>query len=809
MRLFWFVILSLVFFFGIIFYYGYQVAYKAVIPRHSGEMSSPFISNSVNVSFDDYGVPSIEAKTREDLYFALGYIHASERLWQMTLSQLSIEGRFAEFFGEEVLPYDRLLRTVGFRRTAQQIVASMPEQERTWLEAYANGVNQFVSKNGHRLPFEFALADMEPLQWEPFHSVGIARLMAWQLNVTWWPEATLASLFPELSREKQDELRQMFELPAQQFAINNRTLTGQALDFLDLEMNMRSFMNAWGTHVGSNAWAVDSSRTQTGTPLLAGDPHLGISSPSIWYEVNLSTPEFYISGATIAGAPIVLLGQNEYFAWSLTNIMADDTDFFIEKFAATDSNLVLQSMENDRPKWDTIRVEHEYITVKGGTKMVHTNRFTQNGVLIDQIYPEPVLDDSLRLSMAWVGSQISDELGVFFKINAAKNLEEVRAALPGFVVPGQHLIYADKTGNIARFSLAKLPKRSIDTPLFKRGWIKEERWTQWIGFDDLPHTINPREGYVMSSNTGFPFRDFSGYVSRYWESASRRNRIKAYLDTVSVANPELFAQMQNDTYSDFARRFTEKTLPVLQTLNSDSLTNSILPYLENWDFTYTPLSTAASITDFFLQELTRMIFQDELGKERYKTFIRLENIPVRAITWILENPLSAFVDNINTNEKESLDELINTAMNVAVRKLLIQYGDQPFQWRWEKHHTLTLEPPLFKEVAEAEEAPAIFKLIYKQFLIRGPYSVGGHGMSVNNGQYNWEKPYAMTLGPSIRRIVNFSDSTVKSILPGGQSGVQNSPFFDDQIHGWLNGQYKSGRTYFESSSPTLIFNPQK
>lgn len=783
------------------------------LPDYNTTIEQPQLHQPVNIHWDNYGVPHIYADNQHDLYYSLGYTHAQDRLWQMTLSQMAAEGRFAEFLGKELIPYDKLQRTLGFWRTAKKIEATISDSTRDKLQAYADGVNAFTEEHPKSLPIQFSLAEMEPIPWTVTHSIALARLMAWELNQPWKSELTYAYLSESLPQEQFAEL-----LPDNDF-ITKTQLSQDTLSWANalmpvLKKNeaLNKMMGKQGSHVGSNAWAVSGEKSSTGMPLLAGDPHLGLGMPGKWYEVHLNVNGQNLSGATVAGAPIVVLGQNDQLAWSLTNIMLDDTDFFQEAVNPQNSDeYVLDSLAGD-PLYEDFQIQEEIIEIKNADDTVFTRRLTNHGPVISDIFPEQTFIDDRVITMKWTGHDISNEVGALFTMNWAQSFEEFQQGAHDFKVPGQHFIYADNAGNIARLSLARIPIREPSPILLRDGWDPSQNWQGYVPYEELPSEINPERGWVANANNPPVGDNYPHYISIYWEPDARYNRIRQYLTENDQHSPQNFQQIQNDATSLYARDLTEIILPVLR--NSEEELETVISYLENWEYSYEPSETAASIMDVFLLKLSENTFQDEMGPAAYENFVRSSALPARTLMRFLQDG-SSFFDDIKTPERtETRDDIIVQSMNEAINFLKREYGSEPFEWRWEQLHTITLEPPLFGEAAKDPDAPAPLRLIVDNLLSKGPYPVRGHDMSISKGEYNWNNPFEMVLGPSIRRIVDFSDlKRTLSITPTGQSGNPLSQYYGDQTESWLDGQYKflyQDSTFFnEKQFRTMRLIPQE
>ncbi len=775
---------------GIAFYWTF---YKP-LPDYEDTITLNGLSETVDIHWDDSGVPHIYAQNEPDLYYALGYVHAQDRLWQMTLTQIMAEGRFAEFFGddEELIKLDTYQRTLGFWKIAQQLVDILGQDERRVLNAYSNGVNAFINNNSNRLPVEFSLAGIEPLEWTPVRSLAVSRLMGWELNMSWWSEVTYQYLKENLPPQQFDQLQLQYPNTAPTSLDDEESMgfSSALMPILKQEIQKRELLEMEGTHVGSNAWVVDGSLTESGYPLLAGDPHLGLDMPGKWYEVHLNLNGRNVSGATLAGVPAVIIGQNDHMAWSFTSIMSDDTDFFLEQQDPEDrGRYVVDSLSNGEIVYESFEKVREIIKVKDGDDRSIEIRYTQHGPVISDIYPVPELTGDKLISMQWTGFELTNEMKSLYNINWAENFQDFKDALPSFGVPGLNFMYGDVEGNIAMYSVAKLPIRTGDPITLRAGWDPDQNWQGFIPFDELPRVINPEDGWIANANNKLTTEGYPYYIATFWEPPSRIERIEQILLNNENFSYRDFESLQNDSYSNFAAKLTPI---ILEILRDQDAYNFDLPisYLENWNFEYSLSSTAASIFDTFFLNFTENSLKDDLGEIVYENFTHHENIPVRTMTSLIDSESTLFDDKA-TEKIETREDMVIKSMQDAILFLSDSLGSEPYEWRWEQLHTITFKPPFFAQASEAPNAPSTLKMIVNNVLSKGPYEVESHGMSVNNGQYRWDQPFEMILGASIRRISDLSDmSRSKSVLPTGQSGNPLSRHFGDQTDRWLNGEYR-------------------
>lgn len=760
------------------------------LPDYEVNIVLPQLREPVQVYWSPYGVPHIYASNKHDLYMTVGYVHAQDRRWQMNVSQMAAEGRFAEFLGKELLPIDRFQRTIGFWRIAKKMETQLPDSMRKMLEAYAMGVNEYVSQHPKEMPVQFAMAGMDPIPWTPTHSLALARMMSWELNIAWKTELTYAMIFEKMGPSQFQELfpdaPAVSDLPA---VSDTSDLSAIALPLLETYRTYQNIMGTQGATAGSNAWAIDGSKTDSGRPILAGDPHLGLNIPGKWYEVHLNLDGQNLSGATLPGAPFVVLGQNDALAWSLTNVMLDDTDFYEESLHPQDSTQYLLDSLAGEPIYEDFTIQREVIKVRNADDIAFTRKLTNHGPVISDIYPEQNVIGGKTITMQWVGQKVSHELEALEAVGWATSLREFREAIKKFKTPAQNVIYADTAGNIARFTLADVPIRSGNPITLRPGGDPSLDWQGYVPFSELPKIINPERGWVANANNPIVDNEYPYYFTVYWQPQSRYRRIQQYLTENERLSSQAFQVMQFDTYSAYAESMTNLVLPILKN-STDTTFATAVNYLENWDFNYETSQAAASIMDVFLLRLSENIFRDEMGTEIYTSYTTYSGNPARILMDAVKNG-SPFFDDIHTTQTETREELIQRSMRQSLSYLRENYGNEPSEWRWGNLHTLTLKPQFFGRAAENKNGSSALKLITNNILSQGPYPAPGHAMSINNGEYIWQNPFEMVLGASIRRIVDLSDTGQSlSIMPGGQSGNPFSDYYGDQTNNWLNGQYK-------------------
>lgn len=790
---------------------AYHTIYKQ-LPNRTATLKLEGLQSPVDVHWDPYGVPYIYAESEDDLYYTIGYLHAQDRLWQLTLSQITAEGRFSEFLGEAFIDIDKHQRTLGIWRTSKLIINDTAPDILSKLERYSDGINAYTELNSGRLPIEMTLLGIDPIEWTPTHSVAVSRLMAWDQNIQWKSELALALIELEIgSTRLRQILPNKYSQSLAQADINKETVASIEEQFSKPETALAQSLQKKGFAVGSNAWAINGSRTVSNEPLLAGDPHMGLSIPGFWYELHASTPEITITGATIPGAPFAILGQNEHLAWSITNMMADDTDFYLIQNDPENENQYVADSSNGQAVYEQYTWQQEIIKVHDSDDVLHRIPHTIHGPIINSIHPDGDKLGVQPVAMRWIGHEVSHELESLYDLNRSETIDEFTAGLQKFGAPVMNFIYADHENNIARFGAGRLPVRFNEAVTFKRGWSAEEEWNEWIPFEQLPRSVNPESGYVAHANNSVVTESYPYYIGRFWAPESRISRIRYLIDQNERLDMNSMQRMQADIYSEHAVDLFEIIIPLLRNAQQNEEFETVLTYLQNWDFRYSINSTAATLFDLFFLNLSDQILSRDIPEHLLEGLYRLEYLPVRMVTNILTDGSSYF--NIADSEGEQLRQrLVRSAMNETIDQLTEQLGPEPFAWRWESLHTLTLRPPLLAEISESPESPKTLGLVVRNLLSEGPHPVPGHGMTINKGEYNWNDPFEVTLGPSIRRIIDFNEPYRSlSVLPTGQSGNPLSANYGDQTDLWLENRYRyiyTDSTFFrETNIRTMKLEP--
>ncbi len=752
---------------------------KKSLPQTTGTLVVQGLQAPVRVYRDAFGVPHIFAQNETDLFFAMGYVVSQDRFWQMELNRKAATGTLSEIFGSKTVEVDRLIRTIGIPKIANELVENISSESKTILNAYASGVNAFLGQNKNNLPIEFVLLQYQsqPEPWRIEHSLAYQRLIAWSLEMAWRVDPVFGELIDRVGINKINEILPNYSTNAPtvvesqyfQFHQLHNELNTVAHDLFDL-------LKIVGPGLGSNSWVVSGERTSTGKPMLANDPHLMYQNPAIWYEIHLTAPGIDCYGVSLPGTPGIVIGHNQSIAWGLTNTMADGCDFFIEKVNPENIDQYLY-----QGKWYDITKFAEEITVKDQPPVNLMTRFTHQGSVISDIHP--ILKNTTKLiSMKWNGRQNSDETLACYKINKAQNWDQFRDGLKFFAVPAQNYIYTDTAGNIGYYCAGSIPIRRTGNGLLPQpGWNNNFEWITSIPFEQLPHLFNPSEGMIVTANNKVDDDKYPYFISSYWEPPYRAQRIRELLALKDKLTLDDFKTIQFDLFSKHAQFLMPTILKILPEFKQDSQLKTYFCHaLQTWNLNLEAESVTPTIFESLLTKIFKNIFCDELGDTLFHNFLELPNIPIRITDNLIAKGTSDWFDNINTPEiKETMPDIILASLVETFDYLKTQFGESIYNWRWGNIHSVTFEHALGKT-----------KPLDRLFNI-GPFPLGGSYTSVNNATFLLNRDdFQVFAGPSMRQIVDLSNiNNSLIVITTGESGHPLSKHFKDQTPLWLNGVY--------------------
>lgn len=759
----------------VFFYYLITKSY----PVTTGTVDVPGIRSDVHVYRDNYGIPHIFANSDYDAYYAVGYVHAQDRLWQMELVRRAGQGKLAEVLGEPALKIDKMFRTLGVWRQAQRTSPTVDEKTRNALQAYADGVTQYIVSHKGKYPIEFDILNFEPEPWTIEHSLLISRLMAWELNYSRWVDIVLGELVERLGAVKAGEIFPTWPEGAPLIVpeeLKGRKIASMGEQLLEADQAFKKLLGSVGLESGSNAWVVAGSKSTTGKPILANDPHLMFSVPGRWYELHISGPDFDVSGASIAGVPFVVIGRTRSAAWGVTNAMLDDEDFYVEDV----DSIQHPTRYRFNNGWRPIEQQVDTIFVKDSPPVLLTTYRTHRGPIINRMEPSAQFSRQL-LSMRWVGHEISNEAQAFYLINRAHNWKEFLLGLRYFTVPAQNFVYADVEGNIGYHMGGRIPIRKTKTAtLLFPGWTDEYDWKGFATFEEMPQAFNPPEGFIATANNRIISESYPYYLSNLWEPEWRITRITEVLRIQQQLSIEDMQRLQQDVLSPQAREIVPIILKAHESQPLRDLdVQTALTYFRNWNYEMKSNDVATTLFQAFLVRMVQNTFEDEMGADLLAMYDTLAGVPLTAITKLMKKGSSAWFDNVKTPEIEPMDDIIRQSLDDALHDLKANYGSELKEWRWGTIHQV--------------EFPHIFSandLLRRIFTI-GPFPIGGSHSTVDIGSYRLKQPFLNHLGPSTRQIFDLSDiGNTFAVTPPGQSGQVFQRHYDDQIQLWLNGGYR-------------------
>jgi penicillin amidase len=749
-------------------------------PEIRGTLRLSGLKAKVEVIRDRWGVPHIYAQNEDDLFFAQGYVTAQDRLWQMDLSRRAGAGTLSEIFGEVALNSDKTVRTLGFARHAKTTLPKLSPKSRKVAEAYAHGVNAFITTHLDRLPLEFTVLGYRPELWAVEDIFLILATMAQALQLNMNDEIGRARAQKVLSAEQFQELNQEYSIegtfivenggqsrvapdtsalpPVLTQIIHEKTLA--QLEHFALNYAMLAGLTPDGWEgIGSNNWAVDGTLTATGKPFLANDPHLHVRQPATWYEVHLSAPGWNVTGASLPGIPGVELGHNEKIAWGATVVGLAVQDLFIERF--NPKNLNQYEVQG---QWRDAEMIEEAIRIKGEKiPMIHKVRVTRHGPIVTGLFPEETEQVALKWALFDNEATAAEGLDGLLTLNKAQNWGEFRkaVALWGFDL---NFVYADTEGNIGYHMSGKLPKRSKAYPgVPVPGWSGEYEWEGFISFDQLPYAFNPSTHFVATANHRIVSSNYQPSIPGEWSTPYRARRAVQLLQSQSNFTVEDMRKFQADSYS---QAYHELSQSLVTRLRSQSLTRGegqILDLLNIWDGVIAEASVEASIVHEIAQELVDYAFKNKLGKAA--NFVDYRRGIYLFLKFSEKDASSIWFDNTATAKREQLDDALLLGFRQALENLTKAHGADFRRWEWGKLFS--------KKFRHAFSNIAILGALYDR---SAPNS--GSPLTLNRAEPN---------GPvtSYREIIDLANwEHSRSGVTTGQSGHPFSSFYSDQLKGW-------------------------
>lgn len=763
----------------------YRHASQALV---AGELKLAGLNGAVEIVRDKEGVPHIFATVPQDAYFALGFVHAQDRLWQLEMNRRIASGRLAEVLGPNALGTDRFLRTLGVRRNAEAILAGLNRETRLALEAYAQGVNSFLDRHRGPLPPEFLLTGApKPSAWHPVDSVAWQTMMAWDLGANWTQELLRMRLSQRLTLERINEFLPPYPgdeiIATRDYTALYKSLSG-VTEQLAAIAKLAPPSGLEG--MGSNNWVLSGRHTASGRPLLANDPHLALAAPSLWYFAHLSAPGLNVIGATLPGIPCIVLGRTDRIAWGFTNTAPDVQDLYIEQINP-DNPMQYRGPDG----WRNFQRRTEIIKVRGQADVRLEVLATRHGPVITGALAiadkAPIDAKRYAISFAWTALRHNDrtvQAGIGF--NRARDWKDFLEAAKDFGAPQQNIVYADVEGNTGFIAPGIVPVRRAENDLKglapAPGWDARYDWEGSIPFASLPQQFNPPAGRIVSANEKIVDAGYPYFLTSEWALPYRARRIHALLDGRAAHDSESFARMQGDAVSLAA----QELLPLLRHARpTDERGRRAMEMLQDWNGAMTIESTPALIFNAWMRETSRLLFRDELGDPLMADYWEQRNTH-QAMVNVLSNHdgQSRWCKDARHNPGPALSEcaaLLSNALDAALDDLEKRYGKDMADWNWGEAHAARSEHRPFGRI------PWLAGL----FDIRIP--TPGDTYTVNVGRHNLRdeaEPFTSRHAAGLRAIYDLSNlENSRFIHSTGQSGTPLSPLYRSYVERWASGAY--------------------
>ncbi|MET7990804.1 penicillin acylase family protein [Amycolatopsis sp. NPDC005232] len=785
------------------------VVVRKSFPETDGELTVAGLHGPVEVLRDDLGVPQVYADDARDLFLAQGYLHAQDRFWEMDVRRHITAGRLAELFGPSQLATDSVVRTMGWYDVATRELSLLSPSTRDYLDAYSQGVNAYLSDHeGAALSAEYAVLGLStsgyrPQQWTPADSVAWLKAVAWDLNSGIDTEIQRSLLAATLPPERVEALYPPYDysrfpsivrstVPGAKSSTGIVSVTGggSALGGVSsLRETLTGVLGQTGPGIGSNSWVVAGSRTTTGAPMLANDPHLAPSMPGIWNQIGLhcttvnATCPFDVTGFGFSGMPGVIVGHTGEIAWGLTNVGADDSDLFLEK--------VTGNSYEYRGEQVPLTVRQETIAVAGEPSRTIIVRSTRHGPLLSDVLPKtatmaaqgrsPGVSAAAGYSVAlqWTALEPSRTMDAVLALDVAKDWTAFRQAVSLFSAPAQNMIYADRAGNIGYQMSGALPVRGQgDGSYPAAGWTGDQDWTGTVGFDRLPTVFNPPEGYIVTANNAAAPPATGPLVTGYWVPGYRAARISDLIEHApGKLDAAAMARMQLDSYNPGAAELVPRLLAV----DPGEGVHAAQNLLRGWDFQQPVDSAAAAYFNAVWRNLVRLTFGDDLAATSATAKPSGSGRWFDLVHRILDRPDDPWWRNAtDPRNLRTRDDVLRAALQDAEAELRTSLGGDPAGWRWGELHTLTLRN---QTLGTGGPAPV------KWLLNAGPFPVPGGSDAVDATSWDASRGYEVTTGPSMRMVVDLADlDKSRWVNLTGESGHAFDANYQDQTELYLRGE---------------------
>lgn len=727
------------------------------LPRTEGEIFIKGLQGEIIIMRNHWGVPYIKAKSRKDLFFAIGFLHASDRMFQMDLTRRMATGKLSEIFGERTLDLDRYHKDLMIEESIQKLISEVSMEKIRILQNYCDGVNYFIQTQ--TLPPEFTLLHYKPVNWRLKDIVSIYKRMEILLSSSGF-ELYNAKIIEALGKEKSKK----FISGKFGKTIINENEYNRIYKNKSLKAAFLNEINLLKHSIGSNSWVISGEKTKSGFPILANDQHLPNIFPAFFYQIYAEGPDFEWSGCTFPGIPLLIFGRNKNIGWGFTNLGTDVIDYFILEINPQNQNQYKLDGE-----WVNFTILEKKIGVKNKPDIIHRIKLSNFG---------PVFEENGQfLARHSLMKYSSTSLDAFLEMDFAGNLKEFLKAVKKFSSPAQNIVFADRQGNIGYFPTGLIPIRSSgDGALPIKATKSTDMWVGFVEEEKKPLLINPDKAYIVTANNPVVPENHEPLFSNTWDLYFRADRIDELIRSIEKLSIEDNKKIQTDSFLKSA----EFLIARIKDFSFDSLeANFVFNHLKKWNCR-TDSGIAPSLFYRFSTILSHNIFSDHIQNQELKNMVtdkwiyRILNYPGEKSE---SEDLSYWVDNVNTPTRESFRDMVKKSLIDVFQEY--QKESKKRNMSWEKQHTITYKHPL----------GSIF--LIKTFLNRGPYFMKGGRNCVLAASFRSGSHFNINHLSAFRMILDFSDfSKSRFINSSGQSGHFMSPNYDDQIDLFVNLKYR-------------------
>ncbi len=788
------------------------------IPDIRQEIETNELKRAVNVYTHTAGIKHIVADYESDAYFAIGYIQAGDRMFQMDILRRTAKGELSEIFGKDYLPFDKYMRTLNIKSIAEQNKNILHKHILHLLKKYSDGVNKFLSINKKNLHFGFSVLNYQPKPWTVEDCLAIQRLFAYQMSIGFKADINFGSIaeiigientlrlipdyeknsvfvYDEFSSDSINYISSSFSNKSKYYS----HLLGVINEFNKSVEGMKSqnyyINNILSNHssFGCNVWAFKKIQKDNSEAIMANDFHSDLTIPSMWHQIHISYPGTNVAGYTIPGIPFIITGRNDKIAWGIANAMLDDCDYFIEK---ADKNK--DSYKISQTEYQKFKYKKDTIKIAKSEDFIYYLRATHRSPVISDLYSQIDIDypkqkyESTKpeilkkyvLSYKWTGSIPSDELTPLYLLTQVQKWEEFKYVFKTWKSPSLNFVYADKSGNIGLVTAGAVPKRgSLNNMIIPNpGWLPDYDQAGLDTSGVIESIFNPSKKYVSASNN--PLKRKINY-SKYYDISSRARRFEELIQQYQSADNYSIAvvdaqRMQTDILSDFSRELFSVVQPVMKSNLNILKENELRVYktLKNWDFLHSSESSAPAIFNMFTMKLIENIFKLQLGSEAYKYYLDMPQFALIKTLEVLKVYYPPNEDNTPSIEEQTRVYTIMISFKQTVDSLTKIYGTSEIKkWKYGDLHTLKFRIPF-----------NVNKFLEPVFKIND-MKRSGDNTTINYSAWDYTKPYSITSSVAMRFIADMSLDNVSYSLPGGVSEDPINPSYTSQLHLWENGAY--------------------